>query len=376
VTSQYLDGPYGICEPATFFDRTLGDPLRNTPFNPELGSVGTPVAESMLAMMPQSDARAIPQTDDAPGLGCDQKEVHADWTHHTYIPYCKDGADFMTPYRKPASLEEFCTLAQVLNYVQYKSLVEGYTQQMWSDAPDVLPIATGFVIWKTQNPWPGLRGSLYDWWLDQNGGYFGVKQATAPVHAQLDLATNEIVLVNTSRQARTIDFTATVCDLKGNTGSVVSGSANVSPMTYHRAGAAPNPGTAPVWFLRLDIDGQPSNFYWLHAPGGNYQELTTLPEAPVGARGTARIADGRCTASIQLVNGGQPVAFFLQLQVRDAGGTNRVLPVFYSDNYFSLLRGERRTIALDFAFVGNGRPQLWLEGWNAPRRRIEVTFDE
>ncbi len=39
---------------------------------------------------------------------------------------------------------------------------------------------------KTQNPWTGLRGLMYDWYLAQNGCYYGVRQATEPVHVQLN----------------------------------------------------------------------------------------------------------------------------------------------------------------------------------------------
>lgn len=375
---QYLDGPYGCLEPEMFFDRTLSGWLKDTPFNPELGSVGMPVIESMLAMMPESDARDLPQMNDVPGLECNQKRRNADWWHHSYGLYCLDvsgtGQDFITPYMDVKRLEDFCAVAQMVNYTQYKALVEGYTQQGWSDAPGELPVATGFLIWKSQNPWPGLRGSLYDWWLDQNGGYFGVKQATQPVHAQLDLQTREIVLVNTTRQPRTVSFTATIYDLAGNKGVALGGAANVPAMSFHRAGAAPGPGGAPVWFLRLDVGGSPSNFYWLHAPGGDYRKLTSMAGTSVGASGSARIENGRCTASIQLANTGQPVAFFLRLQVLDASGKNRVLPVFYSDNYLSLIRAERREIQLDFAFPGAGRPQFWLEGSNTKRQQVPVTF--
>jgi hypothetical protein len=54
------------------------------------------------------------------------------------------------------------------------------------------------------------------------------------------------------------------------------------------------------------------------------------------------------------------------LQLRQAGSGLRVLPVFYSDNYLSLLPGETRTITVQAASADlNGDlPLLAVDGWN------------
>ena len=48
---------------------------------------------------------------------------------------------------------------------------------------------TGVLIWKTQNPWTGLRGQFYDHLHDQTAGFYGCRSAAEPVHVQLNLAT-------------------------------------------------------------------------------------------------------------------------------------------------------------------------------------------
>lgn len=48
---------------------------------------------------------------------------------------------------------------------------------------------TGVLIWKTQNPWTGLRGQFYDHLLDQTAGFYGCRSAAEPVHVQLNLST-------------------------------------------------------------------------------------------------------------------------------------------------------------------------------------------
>ena len=48
---------------------------------------------------------------------------------------------------------------------------------------------TGVLIWKTQNPWTGLRGQFYDHLHDQTAGFYGCRCAAEPIHVQLNLAT-------------------------------------------------------------------------------------------------------------------------------------------------------------------------------------------
>lgn len=65
---------------------------------------------------------------------------------------------------------------------------------------------TGVLIWKTQNPWTGMRGQFYDHLLNQTGGFYGCRSAAEPVHVQLNLATYclEVYLI--------VDFTCPFLD--------------------------------------------------------------------------------------------------------------------------------------------------------------------
>lgn len=63
--------------------------------------------------------------------------------------------------------------------------MEGWNSMMWTKY-------TGLLLWKTQNPWPGLRGQMYDFLLDQTGAFFGLRSACESVHVQLNLRTFNI----------------------------------------------------------------------------------------------------------------------------------------------------------------------------------------
>jgi hypothetical protein len=49
-------------------------------------------------------------------------------------------------------------------------MYEGFQEWMWI-------YYTAMIMWKSQSPWPTLRGALYDSYLEHTGGYWGVRSA-------------------------------------------------------------------------------------------------------------------------------------------------------------------------------------------------------
>ena len=69
-----------------------------------------------------------------------------------------------------------------------RALLEGWASGMWARY-------SGVLLWKTANPWAGLRGQLYDWRLAQTGGFYGARRACEPLHVQLNLRTLQVCAV-------------------------------------------------------------------------------------------------------------------------------------------------------------------------------------
>ncbi len=79
---------------------------------------------------------------------------NAAWDHHKYLPFLDaSGSNHVATYGLPRTLEEFCARAQMASYAQYRALLEGWASRMWSKY-------SGVLVWKTQSPWPGLRGAF------------------------------------------------------------------------------------------------------------------------------------------------------------------------------------------------------------------------
>ena len=131
------DGPYGIQHLQWFYS---GDDTNA--FNPEMGSVGMPVVETMREIMDKADLTPF-------------GESNIVWQYHKFIPYYNtagsDGdvvVDQINAYGIPSTIDEYCLRAQLANYQQYKSLFEGKQKYMWNKY-------TGILEWKSQNPWTG-----------------------------------------------------------------------------------------------------------------------------------------------------------------------------------------------------------------------------
>ncbi|WOK96144.1 mannosylglycoprotein endo-beta-mannosidase [Canna indica] len=438
---DFTDGPYEIQNPEDFFK----DNFYQYGFNPEVGSVGMPVAATIRATMPP-EGWIIPlfnkQSD-----GYIEEIPNPLWEYHKYIPYSKPGKvhDQILLYGHPKNLDDFCEKAQLVNYVQYRALLEGWTSRMWTKY-------TGVLIWKNQNPWTGLRGQFYDHLHDQTAGFFGCRCAAEPIHVQLNLANYCIEVVNTTSAGLSdVAVEISVWDLEGVcsfykvTEKILVPPKNVVEVVKIKY---PNSKNAqPVFFLLLklfkvsDFAILSRNFYWLHLPGKDYTLLEQYRNKRVPLKITSEVLISGASYKLNMqvqnvskssrslvqnkmddkedgskscipmkdiiseekesgilrrisrglgflrssvdsstmveINGEDSgVAFFLHFSVHAAkiGKGNyqdkRILPVHYSDNYFSLAPGETTNISINFEVPSGVTPRVTLQGWNYHEDKI------
>jgi exo-1,4-beta-D-glucosaminidase len=66
------------------------------------------------------------------------------------------------------------------------------------------------------------------------------------------------------------------------------------------------------------------------------------------------------------MNPGNAIAFMVHLRVTRGKGGEDITPIFWDDNYFSLLPGEKRTVTAKFRHPSEvgPKPFLVVEGWN------------
>lgn len=104
------------------------------------------------------------------------------------------------------------------------------------------------------------------------------------------------------------------------------------------------------------------NTYWRNGQDDlNYQDLNKLPAADLHFTTLPNTADGKRVISVK--NNGKTVAFGNRLRLVNATTGERVLPAFFSANYFTLMPGEQKDITIEFLeeHAGQGMELLWKQ---------------
>jgi len=109
------------------------------------------------------------------------------------------------------------------------------------------------------------------------------------------------------------------------------------------------------------------NLYW-HALAAHPDDLTTLDTLPVVTLDAAvarKDVDGVATLTVTLKNSSATPALMTHLQLHEKQSGARVLPVFSSDNYVSLMPGESKTVTITADVKDlRGDALVLVDGWN------------
>ncbi len=339
------DGPYGIQEPEWFFT------FRSTPFNPEAGSVGSPEVESMREMMTEEELKAVPRG----------RWAHPTWRYHKDLGY----GDHLERYGEVKDIETYCKYAQVVNYDQYRSFMEGWASHTWE-------WYTGILIWKTQNPWTSLRGQMYDWFLDVNASLYGTMKGCEPLHPQYNIVSKQVEIINTALGNHNVKVKAqlfkpdgTIIWEKEETGSIQANSVN-------RLFNVPQPeGVDGIYFLKLSLtenDKQVTdNIYWLTTKPKDYTKLNELPRAKPSTKASIKKEGDLYTGKVSLLTD-KNISFFNRVKVFDKNTGKRILPVHYSDNYITLIPGDKKEIDIEFtSSLPKSQIEIVIDSWTADR---------
>ncbi|OOQ57213.1 glycosyl hydrolase [Mucilaginibacter pedocola] len=353
------DGPYGIQPLSVFWNE------KTFPFNSEVGSVGVSDYESLKRFIPKENMVA-PVYDEQTG----KNKVDPVWDYHKYIGY--DWS--IAKYGKVKDVEDFANKAQLVNYDQYRGLMEGFSSHMWD-------WYTGSIIWKTQNPWTAMRGQMYDYYLDPNACLYGLHNGSAPLHVMYN-PTDGMVMVanNTFKPVTNMMLVAKMYDMAGKEKLITQVFADVTATTTKRylsikkdidAFAKEDGAFVVLEILAEDKTQLSQNIYWVPNEKGEYSGLQKMDKSQLTVNAKA-IKSGKIEVTLSNTNNA-PVAFFNRVSVVDGGTKERILPAFYSDNYVSVLPGETKKVVVEYTPAKNAAaPQISISGWNMAEKVIAV----
>ena len=295
----------------------------------------------------------------------------------------------------PGSLSVYSDRAQLLSYEAARSQFEAFAGNAYNPATQT-GTATGTIFWMLNNAWPAIHWNLYDYYLKPAGSYFGAKKANEPVHALWDYNTRKVKVFNATLSSFTgLQLSAAVYNIPDLTPKytnylTLSAPAGVSTEAFTLPAIS---GLSTTYFIRLRLqyaDGRPvgDNLYWYstqpdvlvytnstyyYTPLSSYADLTGLntlaTNNSVTASATGTVDEGQSATTIRVNNPASgSLAFFVRAEVTKGRGGEEVVPVTYTDNYFTLWPGESATITAQYAQADlGGRPAfVRVRGYNVP----------
>jgi len=307
---------------------------------------------------------------------------HAGGERFTTIDVFTDGLN--RRYGPASSLDDYERKAQAMTYDGQRAMFEAYARNKYT--------STGVIQWMLNNAWPSLIWHLYDYYLVPAGGYFGTKKACEPVHVQYSYDDNSVAVINgTYETLRGTNVSAKIYSLDAKEKASRDAKIDLTADSSTRAFDLPKPdGLTPTYFLKLELHDAAGkllseNFYWLstkpdvldwarrndtvYTPQKEFGDLTGLnglPRAKVAITKLVYLSGGDSTLAVTAENKSDSVAFMVHPRVTRGNGGDDVTPILWSDNYFSLLPGERKSVTarFDIALLRGATPELVVEGWN------------
>ena len=331
-------------------------------FNPEYGTCALPLAECCRAFMPEDLLWPIERNVEAwkyrEGGGFDRMTEY----HN----------DAVNAYGKSRTFDDYARKSQAADALAHRALWETWNR--------VRGTATGLLFWYNNTPIPQLGGHTWDYSLVSTASQFSQANALEPLHAQYEYLSNRVSVVSDIYESRRLSVKAEVYDFhtkkvwERETTVDVPGETNVDlfviPFGTELTFDKPH-------FIKLRlIEGGTeiaSTFYWRSnsayegpetATGpcvGGFEELENLPKTQLEARKVSD-ADGKLTVDVE--NVGDNLAFMTEIRLE--GSDRKYLkPVFFSDNFFALLPGEKKRVVAEHP----RQPYSWtIKAWNATTR--------
>ncbi len=348
---------YSWAEPEQYFRwvREAG----NWMFMMEGGSASLPPISSLSRFLPEVSGREP--------AGGPQYPLNEDWAHHGANHYYQgyDSA-LRRLHGTPRSVVDYCWKGHLVTAEQHRAMFEAVNHRMWD-------ITSGFTQWKINACEPSIQWQIFDWFHKPMVSYFYIRKACEPLHVQLNLLDHVVSVINGRLQPQPdLTVTARVFDLEAKQLWQQTTPLGVPANSYREAFAITDlPDLAPLVFVKLELKdarGQlvSHNWYWLRGRGVNdYGALQSLPLVKLDAASQTEDQGEETLTRVKVTNPSRHIAFFIQVALTDGEG-GEVLPVFWEDNYFSLLPGESRevTARVPRGALSRTTPRLQIGGWN------------
>ncbi|MGC8552634.1 MAG: glycosyl hydrolase 2 galactose-binding domain-containing protein [Phycisphaerae bacterium] len=353
-------GPYFYQEPSAYYAPSYNG------FKTEIGSVSVPTLDSLKTTMPLDKL----------------------WPNHNntwaYHDYCVNGAMDIRHYEAAmqrrfghaGNIEEFVQRAQMLNYEVYRGIFEGYMSKLWHNA-------SGVILWMSHPAQHSTVWQLYAHDFEAHASLYGAKKGCEQLHVQLSPVDGSVMVINHGFEPLNAAVVlARVYNLDGSLAGKMQHTLNLAANAKTDAFKLQLPKKlSEVYFVRLQLHDAAGtfisdNFYWHGRKNDNLRAMNRMPDAALAVE-VKRAKRLMFAASVTVSNPNRTPAIAIKLTPRKdhaQGPQSRILPAFISDNYFSLMPGESKTVSVEFYAqdAGGAAPMLELSGWNIKPQRFAL----
>jgi exo-1,4-beta-D-glucosaminidase len=221
-----------------------------------------------------------------------------------------------------------------------------------------------------------------------------------PVHVQYSYDDNSVAVVNSTYEpVQRVKVSAKLYNLDAKEKGLREGTMDIAPDSSTKAFDLPKvDDLTKTYFLRLELHDSggkllSDNFYWLstkpdvmdwehqqdtvytpQAGFGDLSGLNSLPQVKLDVTSAKENQGGKAGLRISVRNPSGSVAFMVHLRVTQGKDGEDLTPIFWSDNYFSLLPGERRDVTsrYDVSDLNGAAPILKVDGYNIAAQNVEM----
>ena len=264
-------------------------------------------------------------------------------------------------FGEPESLKQFAEYAQWINYNGYRAIFESRS-----------PERKGIQLWMSHSCWPSMVWQTYDYYFEPTAAYFGSKKGSAPIRIQWNPVDRMVEVVNNNAsQQNGLTATAMLVNFDGKVISELSAQldSREDSTTQLFSLDTESGDLTDVYYISLKLtrgdEVLADNFYWEGRESGNYKQLLSLGKANLDFKYKLGEKDGEWSGTATVTNDGTVPALMIRLKLRAKDGSD-ILPVFYQDNYFSLLPGESKKVNIRFRDedTRGRKPVVDIEGFN------------
>ena len=379
-----MNGPYDWIPPNYWYDKAHGDTGGAWGFASEISAgPDVPTMDTLRRMMTTSELNTLWQN-----FGATQYHRSQSSTFNTLKLF--DNA-LAGRYGAVSSLDDYVRKAQLAQYENVRAQFEAYGRN-FSDSTNP---ADGVIYWMLNSGWTSLHWQLFDYYLDQNGAYYGAKKAGEPLHIQYSYDNRNVVVVNSRHGSASgltarVDLynpdgtnkfsqTATNLTAPGDGGKVtaltipasVSGLSTTYLARLLLTDASGTEVSRNVYWLSTKADVLDyANTDWFFTPTTAFADLKGLgamPAATVSGTASSTTSGEVTTTRVTLRNNSSGRQAALYLDAHIMAGSAPALPISWNDNAVSLWPGESKTITATYrtADLHGAAPSVRVTGWNS-----------